>query len=376
MAFNFGDLFLPLTERCFVSFLGVFDNCSHPLNEKGWSVGIQTSEPAGRKDGRYFFTLRTDRSPRATTIRGHQPYRPNIWSHLLATYDGNKMALYVDGAKVGESHHQTGALYSPFMRTCRMFFLGGDQTDSRHSFRGNLGGVRLWGQPRAQETLHVGGRGQKERESPLLATWADFTHAEQWWLPYRDGHYPAMLATPVPERELISPFLPPPCGLTVCDNKDIVLSYGKHWQLRTEKHIRYRVVNVCDDDSGHPTVSDTQIQRQHQALVEAFRPYNLTLELSVHVVRNSSLRRRFILGNCLNAKIGNKHCDPECDHPLTGHDGGDCLRQGPCYTWRRRDGECNPECNTVDNEYDDGDCCDPDVTDVTKTCFDPESSHR
>ncbi|KAG5285551.1 hypothetical protein AALO_G00004680 [Alosa alosa] len=354
---------------------GVFDNCSHPLNEKGWSVGIQTSEPGGRKDGRYFFSLRTDRNPRATTIRGHQHYRPNIWTHLLATYDGNRMALYVDGAKVGESSHQTGALYSPFMRTCRMFFLGGDQADSRHSFRGHVGGVRLWGHPRAHETL-LAGHSQKERQSPLLATWEDFARADQWWLPYKDGHYPAVLATPHPEHKLVSAFLPPPCGLTICDNKDVILSYGEHWQLRAEKHIRYRVVNVCDDDGSHPTVSAIQIQRQHRALAAAFRPYNLTLELSVHTVHNSSLRQRFILGSCLNAKIGNKHCDPECDHRLTGHDGGDCLHQRPCYPWRRRDGECNMECNNVDNEYDDGDCCDPDITDVAKTCFDPESSYR
>ncbi|KAL2097841.1 hypothetical protein ACEWY4_007048 [Coilia grayii] len=354
---------------------GVFDNCSHPLNEKGWSVGIRTSEPAGKKDGRYFFTLRTDRNPRATTVTGHQHYRPNIWTHLMATYDGSKMVLYVDGAKVGESSHQTGALYSPFMRTCRTFLLGGDQTDSRHSFRGVLGGVRLWSHFRAQGML-LSGRAEKERQSPLLATWADFSYAEQWWVPYKDRHYPAVLAIPIPDPELASPFLPPLCGLTVCDNKDIVLSYNEHWQLRTEKRIRYRVVNVCNNDSSHPTVSAAQIQQQHQALVEAFQPYNITLELSVHMVYNSTLRQRFILGNCPNAKIGNKHCDPECDHPLTGHDGGDCLHKRPCYSWRRQDGECNPECNTVDNEYDDGDCCDPDVTDVGKTCFDPESPHR
>ncbi|XP_063074989.1 pappalysin-2 isoform X2 [Engraulis encrasicolus] len=355
---------------------GVFDNCSHPLNEKGWSVGIRTSKPAGRKDGRYFFTLRTDRNPRATTVTDHQHYRPNVWTHLLATYDGSRMVLYVNGAKVGESSHQTGALYSPFMRTCRVFLLGGDQTDSRHSFRGLLGGVRLWGHSRAQGTLLGGHREKDPHQSPLLATWADFSYAEQWWVPYKDRHYPSVLALPIPEPELASPFLPPLCGLTVCDNKDIILSYNEHWQLRTEKHIHYRVVNVCNNDGSHPTVSAAQIQRQHQALAEAFRPYNLSLELSVHTVYNSTLRQRFILGNCPNAKIGNKHCDPECDHPLTGHDGGDCLHKRPCYPWRRQDGECNTECNTVDNEYDDGDCCDPDVTDVGKTCFDPESPYR
>lgn len=146
--------------------------------------------------------------------------------------------------------------------------------------------------------------------------------------------------------------------------------------MRAEKKIRYRIVNICKDNYSDPTVSLQQIQLQHQALEDAFHPYNITLELSIHTVNNSSLQRRFILSNCNIAKVGNRHCDPECDHPLTGHDGGDCLRMGPCYNWKRRDGVCNPECNSIHYDYDDGDCCDPEVTDVAKTCFDPESPQR
>ncbi|XP_028834109.1 pappalysin-2 isoform X2 [Denticeps clupeoides] len=354
---------------------GVFDNCSHPMSDKGWVVGIHTADPAGRKDGRYFFTLRTDRAPKATTITGHQRYHPGTWTHLVASYDGRKMALYVDGAKVGESGQQSGALYSPFMKTCRTFLLGGDQADAGRGFRGYLGGLVLWGVPRAQEDL-LKGSVHARRQDPLLAVWADFSHVEHQWMPFKDRHHPDIVALPIPERELVSPFLPPPCGVTACDNKDVILSYNENWQLRTEKRIRYRVVNICNNDGSLPTVSSRQIQQQHQALAEAFRPYNLTVELTVHTVRNSSLRQRFVLSNCPISKIGNRRCDPECDHPRTGHDGGDCLRLGPCYNWWRQDGECNAECNTIHYDYDDGDCCDPDVTDVTKTCFDPESSYR
>ena len=70
------------------------------------------------------------------------------------------------------------------------------------------------------------------------------------------------------------------------------------------------------------------------------------------------------------------HCDPECEHPLTGVDGGDCRLQGRCYSWNRRDGLCHVECNNMLNDFDDGDCCDPEVTDVRKTCFDPDSPKR
>ncbi|RXN20770.1 pappalysin-2 isoform X1 [Labeo rohita] len=355
---------------------GVFDNCSYPLSEKGWSVGIRAADPTGRKDGRFFFSLRTDRALKPTTIVAHHRYQPNSWTHVVASYDGHKMALYVDNSKVGESREQSGDLYSPYIKACRLFLLGGDLSDHEHSFRGHLGGVTLWGYACTHEELLKGHQSHAERQTPVLSQWADFLEVENQWAPYKDRHNPVIAALPVPERQLVSPFLPPTCGVTVCDNADIALSYNQHWELRAEKRLRYRIVNICKDDGSDPTVSLQQIQLQHQALEDAFRPYNITLELSIHTISNSSLQRRFVLSNCHIAKVGNRHCDPECDHPLTGHDGGDCLRLGPCYNWKRRDGICNPECNSIHYDYDDGDCCDPEVTDVAKTCFDPESSQR
>ncbi|XP_069565911.1 pappalysin-2 [Brachyistius frenatus] len=354
---------------------GVFDNCSHSLSEKGWSVGVRTEEPEGTKDARFYFTLRTDRAVKSTTVNSHQQYRANVWTHLMATYNGHNMTLYVDGAKVGESSLQSGNLYSPFMKTCRTLFLGSNLSDQGHSFRGYIGGVVLWGYARSHEDL-LKRPLQIDKSEPILAMWADFTNVKQLWTPHKVGLHPIIITTPVPDQELVSSFLPPPCGLTPCDNTDIIFGYNNNWQLRSPKQVRYRIVNLSNDDGGNPTVTQTQIQLQHRALTEAFRPYNITLDLSVHTVRNSSLRQRFILSNCRIGKIGNRQCDPECDHPRTGHDGGDCLRLGPCYNWKRQDGVCNMECNSIHYDYDDGDCCDPDITDVLKTCFDPESPDR
>uniref|UniRef100_A0AAQ4RN02 Pappalysin 2 n=1 Tax=Gasterosteus aculeatus aculeatus TaxID=481459 RepID=A0AAQ4RN02_GASAC len=331
---------------------GVFDNCSHSLSEKGWSVGIRTVEPASAKDARFYFTLRTDRAVKATTVYSHQRYRANAWTHLMATYNGHNMRLYVDSAQVGESSFQAGNLYSPFMKACRSLFLGSNQSDEGHSFRGLIGGVVLWGY--ALVTCSV----------------------EELWTPYKVGLHPTIITAPLPEEEVVSPFLPPPCGLTPCDNNEIIFGYNNNFQLRATKRVRYRVVNLSDDDGGNPTVSEDQIELQHRALIEAFQPYNVSLDLSVHTARNSSFRQRFILSNCRIGKIGNRQCDPECDHPRTGHDGGDCLRLGPCYNWKRQDGVCDMECNSIHYDYDDGDCCDPEVTDVFKTCFDPESPDR
>lgn len=80
--------------------IGVFDNCSHSLSEKGWSVGIRTVEPSSTKDARFYFSLRTDRAAKSTTVYSHQRYQANTWTHLMATYNGLHMTLYVEGAKV------------------------------------------------------------------------------------------------------------------------------------------------------------------------------------------------------------------------------------------------------------------------------------
>uniref|UniRef100_A0A672GNP6 Pappalysin 2 n=1 Tax=Salarias fasciatus TaxID=181472 RepID=A0A672GNP6_SALFA len=348
---------------------GVFDNCSHSLSEKGWSVGIRTVDPAGTKDARFYFMLRTDRAPKSTTVYSHQRYQANVWTHLMAAYNGHNMTLYVDGAKVCVAlvSLQSGNLYSPFMKTCRTLFLGSNQSDHEHNFRGLVGGVVLWSYARSHEDL-LKRPLQIDKSVPIVV--------EQLWTPYKAGLHPTIITAPIPEQEHVSPFLPPPCGLTPCDNTDIILGYNNNWQLRSPKRVRYRIVNLANDDGGNPTVTQAQIHLQDLALTEAFRPYNITLDLSVHTVKNSSLRERFILSNCRIGKIGNRQCDPECDHPRTGHDGGDCLRLGPCYNWKRQDGVCNMECNSIHYDYDDGDCCDPEITDVLKTCFDPESPDR
>ncbi|XP_060729395.1 pappalysin-2 [Tachysurus vachellii] len=354
---------------------GVFDNCSSH-SEKGWSVGIRTVKPMGKKDSRFFFTLRSDRARRSTTLPGHQHYQPGAWSHVVARYDGHRMALFIDGAKVRESTQQSGDLYSPFIKSCRTFLLGGNLSSTEQGFRGYLGGVVLWDHARSRNELFKSDEWRLKKQKPLLELWADFSMMEEQWVTYKDRQHPAIVVLPAPEQELISPFLPPPCGVTVCDNPDVILNYNQNWELRAAKTLQYRVVNICNDDGSSPTVSEQQILSQKQALEEAFGPYNLTLELSIINVYNSSLRRRLVLSNCYVTKVGDRHCDRECDHPLTGHDGGDCLRPSTCYSWMRGDGVCQPECNIIHYDYDDGDCCDPDITDVTRTCFDPESPER
>nr|XP_035973072.1 pappalysin-2 isoform X1 [Halichoerus grypus] len=358
---------------------GVFDNCSHTVSDKGWALGIRSGKDMGRRDPCFFFSLRTDRVKKATIVTGHSRYQPGTWTHVAATYDGQRMALYVDGTRVASSPEQSGPLNSPFMASCRSLLLGGDSSEDGHYFRGHLGTLVFWSTALPQSHLqHSPQHPTGVEELSTLILTASFEPLEEQWAPFRDGEYPRreVLQGFEPEPEILSPLQPPLCGRTVCDNVELISHYNGHQPLQGEKVIRYQVVNICDDEGLNPIVSEEQISRQHKALNHAFSRYNISWQLSVHQVHNSTLRHRVVLVNCEPSKIGNDHCDPECEHPLTGYDGGDCRLHGRCYSWNRRDGLCHVECNNMLNDFDDGDCCDPEVTDVHKTCFDPDSPKR
>uniref|UniRef100_A0A663M1Y6 Pappalysin 2 n=1 Tax=Athene cunicularia TaxID=194338 RepID=A0A663M1Y6_ATHCN len=355
---------------------GVFDNCSHTASDKGWALGIHALQLGGKKDAHFFFSLRTDRAATATEVTSFHRYHPEAWTHLAASYDGRWMALYVDGARVGLAGGQGGPLHSAFMASCRTLLLGGDAWGSTHTFRGHLAGLALWhgalSQPHLQRPFLEG----PADGAAGLALAAGFATPEEHWVPFREGAFPQQWVLPSPPSPVLRPLGPPACGQTACDNVELVSHYNQHWPLRSGKVVRYRVVNLAEDNGERPTVSREQVWRQHWALSEAFRPYNISWQLSLLEVRNSSLRRRAILLGCEPSKVGNERCDPECDHPLTGYDGGDCRRPGRCFSWKRRDGICHMECNNMLDDFDDGDCCDPQATDVSRTCFDPDSPQR
>lgn len=58
--------------------------------------------------------------------------------------------------------------------------------------------------------------------------------------------------------------------------------------------------------------TDEQINDQHQHLIEAFRPYNISWELEVVKINSSQLRHKTIIFGCDGSKIGNKQCNLEC----------------------------------------------------------------
>ncbi|KAJ7993848.1 hypothetical protein DPEC_G00258960 [Dallia pectoralis] len=362
---------------------GLYDKCFYTSSDRGWLLGIQAISEQANKDPRFFFSLKTDRAHKVTTITSNTRYLPNQWSYLVATYDGQQMKLFVNGAQVAVSPEQSGEIFSPLTKKCKVLMVGGNALS--HNYRGSVKSLSLWkkalSQREIQRYMHSRGQAPLDDVSQLVVQ-ENFENVLQKWLTVKDGSIP-LTEEPGHSHEgplrgsLDTTLEPPPCGQTVCDNVEVVTNYNRFWSFRKPKTVRYRVVNVHDDERRKPTVTEHQINLQHQHLNDAFRPYNITWERTVLNVYNSSLRNRLVLANCDISKVGDEECDPECNHTLTGYDAGYCKRQTtPCPEHKQGNGVCDAECNWDNFNYDNGDCCNPNITDVTKTCFNPASPLR
>ncbi|KAM9325895.1 pappalysin-1 [Gastrophryne carolinensis] len=357
---------------------GLYDKCTYTSNDRGWVLGIKAMSDKSTRDPRYFFSLKTDRARKMTTIAAHRNYLPNQWVHLAVTYNGRLLKLYVNGAQVATSSEQVGSIFSSFAQKCKALMIGGNALNQ--NYRGYMEHFSIWNTARTQkeilldmsQTFHGW-----SNSLPQLVLQDSFENVKNNWSSMKDGKIPQTKNISFHISLLDANLDLPQCGQTVCDNIQVISSYNKIAGFRRPRVVRYTVVNVFDDNHENPTVTKEQIERQHKKLNEAFRPYNITWELNVFERDDSFLRRRLILANCDTTKIGNAACDPECNHKLTGYDGGDCRVRSSClYSSRKENSVCDMDCNIQDLNYDSGACCNPNVTDVAKTCFDPQSPYR
>lgn len=372
-----------MVRNFFCFSLGLFDKCFYASCDRGWLVGIRPVSDQGNRDPRFYFSLKTDRAHKATTVTSNAAYAPNQWQHLAVTYNGLHMKLYVNGAQVAVSREQSGEIFSPLTKKCKVLMVGGNALNQ--NYRGTVEHLSLWKGALSQREIirYMKSHGRDDQENfSQLVVHENFKNISRKWLTVKDGSFPQV---GVSDRtwtgdlgdSVNTALIPPVCGQTICDNVQVVTNYNHFWNFRKPKTVRYRLVNVYDDHGRWPTVTEHQINLQHQYLNSAFGKYNITWERTVHNVFNSSLRHRLVLANCDINKVGDEECDPECNHTLTGFDAGYCRRQTMnCPTYKLGNGVCDPECNWDNYYYDKGDCCNSSYTDVTKTCFNPKSHNR
>ncbi|KAK8760313.1 hypothetical protein V5799_028420, partial [Amblyomma americanum] len=340
------------------------DVCS-PLSGKRWSLQLDGDGRDGERSGRFALHLQAARSPETSVLRSPVPYAPGRWHHVAFTFDGAHARLFVNGAQVAVTSDQKGSMFQKSGSSCRSLSLGGSR--GRH-YRGLVDRLRIWGRGLQQAQVQHDLRQPEDAQGALIVD--QFESLDQWeWT----GVTAQLVQAPPPGRPEGVQLQPAPCGFTACDDPDLVLSYERHWRLRTPKRLRYRVVNVKNSDGSNPTVTEEQIQRQHVALNKAFEPYNITWELTQASVLNSSLRRRQVTLGCPSYNLGDGICNPDCQ--LVASDGGDCDPPSEtCDPGMLGDGICHKACNQAANSWDGGDCCRS--GEDNGNCLDPASPNR
>lgn len=99
---------------------GLFDKCFYASSDRGWLLGIKAVSEQGNRDPRFFFSLKTDRAHKVTSIHSNTRYLPNHWAHVAVTYNGLYMKLYVNGAQTAVSREQSGDVFSPLTKKCKV----------------------------------------------------------------------------------------------------------------------------------------------------------------------------------------------------------------------------------------------------------------
>ena len=254
----------------FSSLSGVFDKCNPTLRERGWSVGLESQE---ERQSSLYFSLHGDRSNTPSVATSVRPYDVDRWIHVTAVFTGTRMLLYVDGAKVATAHGQFGPLFNHHSLACKELLVGGDYM-SEHIYRGTIDELRLYDHARSHQDVRSALAGYTTPDGVSEAVlYEPFSSLLLWDTPL--NLEPLSLPSSINHGRHDIELAPSPCGVTVCDDPDVIRAYRGTANHRSQKTIRYQVVNVYSTDGDYPTVTQDQLDRQHEALNAAFGPYNI-----------------------------------------------------------------------------------------------------
>ncbi|XP_071948912.1 pappalysin-1-like [Antedon mediterranea] len=347
--------------------IGLRDKCEGLLKSSDWGIGVTTGRK--KQDAHLYFQLKDDRFASA-------PFRYHVhrWYHIAATYNESTIKLYINGAMVSSKTGKKRPIFKEFKRQCKELEFGG-LFELGVQFRGAVDDMRLWSRAlshRQVAQLYNNESHVFENIFRNLVFWDPFDNFTRW--SSKDGEFPELIPSDLFSKKHDLSLVTPKCGITVCDSPIVMRSYIDQTSLRRPKLVRYRLINIANDDGSNPMLSQEQIEGQHNELNKAINSYNITFLRHDHMVKNTTLRSRKIIPNCVSKDVGNGKCDLQCSPEYTGNDGGDCdVRNSRCPSSLIGNKKCDADCNKAYHDWDKGDCCDPDVTDTSETCFDPSS---
>ncbi len=303
-----------------VPILNYFDQCVNENKADIWRLGLRESSKG--RDQRIYFSLKTHRIFEPYIIIAHAGYEADEWLHVAVVFNGTALKLYINQAQVAVSHKQLSPVSVTPYSKCEVLQLGGDSRSSKY-FRGTVDDLRVWNIAKSHRRIV-----KDISEFNLKLSYDDLALNEDFEAAYSNGQTdPSYVSITVSNPKLISSSRPkdlhrieirkPLCGVTVCDNPEIVRGYKENIYIKGKKILRYRLINIADDDGGNPLVTRAQIEIQHDKLNEAFSLYNITWKRTDYLIKNTSLRAQTIIFNCDTGNGRNSACLGDCnkEHP-------------------------------------------------------------
>ncbi len=176
-------------------------------DEHGWLLGY--------RDATFCFGIASVGKKRLTYLTSRRMFEPGYWYHLVGTYDGQVMRLYVDGRLAAESREQSGAIDYPPQAP---FTIGAyEDKDERFPLKGAIEQVSLWKRSLdADEVARLFGERQKQFPDiiaihPEVADWPTHLRDNQrTGLVTYDVSVPLHLQWVHEQRYLPSPAWPAP----------------------------------------------------------------------------------------------------------------------------------------------------------------------
>ena len=354
------------------SILRIYNHCSF-LDLSSLEIGVTTL----KDETLLYFSLRTSQSNITTKLMSDTPIRFQRWTHVTVSYDGSEMVLYVDRAKIAVVHQQTGLFLSNAYPHCTTLDVGGN-ADRHDYFRGAVDKIAIVNDAVSHRLIS-----QKffRRLKKLFVLKEDFSRTQDptnsllMYHAVHHTHMPTLMEDRIHRNrdEQKMKLDIPKCGKTLCDNPEVIQNYLFNPDIYMfRKEVRYRVVLITKDDGSICKLSENDIHRKHKTLSKVFRKQNIFLYLDIAKFTKTSLCNKTVLISCYRPCPDES---AECAQAISMDKIG-CRRT--CDSAKLGNGHCDIECNNPDrgNNWDRGDCCNSSITNTSETCYDPRSTNR